>query len=164
VEVEAPCPYTYGVCQSRGTLDSSRLVERLCIPSTIIRATRYGNGRIRVKPSISGSTAGSPSMLRVKCGCRGCVPASLLPSNHEACQQRVSLRSQFVSARNPLSRGRKGGNLACTIACPLAPKAPPNKLKLDASHRTEPQRHYVSGSSGRTCGTATTVTVLGSFP
>src|ERR1700743_1228442 len=33
------------------------------IPSTIINATLYGKGNMRLKPSNSGSTAGSPSIL-----------------------------------------------------------------------------------------------------
>ena len=32
------------------------------LPKTIIKATRYGRGKVRLKESSSGSTAGSPSI------------------------------------------------------------------------------------------------------
>lgn len=34
----------------------------LCVPKTMIKATRYGSGSTRLKPSSCDSTAGSPSM------------------------------------------------------------------------------------------------------
>lgn len=40
-----------------------RAMGQLSLPSTMIRATRYGKGRKRLNESSSGSTAGSPSMM-----------------------------------------------------------------------------------------------------
>lgn len=38
----------------------------MCIPRTISSATRYGKGRVRLKESSSGSTAGLPSIVIAK--------------------------------------------------------------------------------------------------
>jgi hypothetical protein len=60
------------IVEIHGPRPDSWNVVRLCfhmhwdykksLPSTIIKATRYGKGRKRLKESSSGSTEGSPSM------------------------------------------------------------------------------------------------------
>lgn len=58
MEVYAPCPDAYLLLD-----EIVRTMGQLSLPSTMIRATRYGNGRKRLKESSSGSTKGSPSIM-----------------------------------------------------------------------------------------------------
>lgn len=62
VKVEAPCPYA---CALLLASVSPNMADGLSnIPITMIRATRYGRGSMRLNLSSSGSTAGSPSILK----------------------------------------------------------------------------------------------------
>lgn len=58
MKVNTPCPDAY--VQLAGCRRNETAVS---LPSTMIRATRYGKGRKRLNESSSGSTEGSPSMM-----------------------------------------------------------------------------------------------------
>ena len=60
VQINAPCPDTW----KRFSQSALQVLKERALPRTTITAILYGNGRIKLKASSSGSTAGSPSMLQ----------------------------------------------------------------------------------------------------
>ena len=66
LKIGAPCPDSYPIV-SKVIIEEAREHmgenKKRYIPRTTISATRYGKGRLRLKESSSGSTAGSPSIV-----------------------------------------------------------------------------------------------------
>ena len=67
-------------------------------PSTMTIATRYGNGRVKLKESSSGATAGSPSIVRLiaRKKMRNCVP-------HRMASDTQKRRKRLTKVRGTLS-------------------------------------------------------------